>query len=93
VCGAIDQYNTKPEEREKGPYPWWLLIGRQIRMEGFVVPRWIKEWDAFVKEVRSWVEEGKIKYKEHVTEGFSNMPAAFFGLLRGENTGKAVVRA
>ncbi|XP_078578239.1 prostaglandin reductase 1-like [Branchiostoma floridae x Branchiostoma japonicum] len=35
---------------------------------------------------------GKIKYREHVTEGFENMPKAFIGMLVGENTGKAVVK-
>nr|CAD7413555.1 unnamed protein product [Timema poppensis] len=33
---------------------------------------------------------GKLKYRETVTEGFENMPKAFIGMLRGENTGKAV---
>ena len=37
--------------------------------------------------------QGKIKYQEHVTEGFEKMPEAFFGMLKGENTGKALVRA
>lgn len=35
--------------------------------------------------------QGKLKYREHVTKGFENMPAAFMGLLRGDNIGKAVV--
>lgn len=36
--------------------------------------------------------QGKIKYREHITEGFENMPAAFMGMLKGENTGKAIVK-
>ena len=35
--------------------------------------------------------QGKLVYQEHVYEGFDNMPHAFIGMLRGENTGKAVV--
>lgn len=35
--------------------------------------------------------QGKLQSREHVTKGFENMPAAFMGMLRGENTGKAVV--
>lgn len=34
-----------------------------------------------------------MKAEETVTEGFENMPKAFAGMLRGENTGKAVVKA
>ena len=36
--------------------------------------------------------QGKLKYKEHTTQGFDNMFDAFMGLLTGENTGKAVVK-
>lgn len=92
VCGSINQYNTKPEDLEQGPYPWWLFIGRQLKLEGFMVYRWVKEWMTFIQESKQWIDEGKLKYREHFTDGFENMPKAFFGLLRGENTGKAVVR-
>ena len=39
------------------------------------------------------VMQGKLKYRETVTEGFDNMFDAFLGLFTGENTGKAVVKA
>lgn len=37
--------------------------------------------------------QGKIKFEEHVTEGFDNMFDAFTGLFRGDNMGKTVVKA
>ena len=37
--------------------------------------------------------QGKLKYRETVTEGFDNMFDAFAGLFKGENIGKAVVKA
>jgi NADPH-dependent curcumin reductase CurA len=37
--------------------------------------------------------QGKLVHPETVTEGFENMVTAFIGMLRGENIGKAVVRA
>ena len=36
--------------------------------------------------------QGKLKYRETVTEGFDNMFDAFMGLFTGKNTGKAVVK-
>ena len=36
--------------------------------------------------------QGKLKYDEHVTEGFDNMFEAFAGLFTGANLGKAVVK-
>ena len=39
-----------------------------------------------------WVREGKVKYKEFVTEGLDSAPEAFMGLLKGANFGKQLVR-
>ena len=37
--------------------------------------------------------QGKLKYEETVTNGFENMFDAFAGLFKGDNLGKAVVKA
>lgn len=37
--------------------------------------------------------QGKLQYREHVTDGFDNMFEAFVGLFKGDNIGKAVVKA
>ncbi len=37
--------------------------------------------------------QGKLRYDEHVTEGFDHIFDAFLGLFKGENIGKAVVQA
>jgi hypothetical protein len=46
----------------------------------------------FVREVGTWLSEGRIKYRETIVEGLHNAPDAFIGLLRGENTGKMLVK-
>jgi NADPH-dependent curcumin reductase CurA len=46
----------------------------------------------FVREVGTWLSEGRIKYRETVIEGIENAPGAFIGLLRGENLGKMLVK-
>ncbi len=35
-----------------------------------------------------WIKDGKLKYREQIVKGFENTPAAFIGMLKGENTGK-----
>ncbi len=40
----------------------------------------------------AWLKDGKVKYQETIMEGIENAPRAFIGLLRGENTGKMLVR-
>jgi NADPH-dependent curcumin reductase CurA len=39
-----------------------------------------------------WVSEGKIKYRETVSEGLRSAPEAFIGMLAGKNFGKQVVK-
>ncbi|KAK1334245.1 hypothetical protein QTO34_005247 [Cnephaeus nilssonii] len=92
ICGAISTYNlTRPFP--PGPPPE-VIIYQQLRMEGFIVSRW--QGDArqqALNELMKWVSEGKIQYQEYVTEGFENMPAAFMGMLKGDNLGKTIVKA
>nr|XP_010968382.1 prostaglandin reductase 1 isoform X1 [Camelus bactrianus] len=92
ICGAISTYNrTGP--LPPGPDPE-NIIYQELHMEGFIVYRWQGEVkQQALKDLLAWVLEGKIQYREHVTEGFENMPAAFMGMLKGENLGKAIVKA
>ena len=41
----------------------------------------------------SLLMQDKLQYREHVTEGFDHMFDAFLGLFKGDNIGKAVVKA
>ena len=68
------------------------LIGKCAHMYGFMVGQFESHAGEFFKEVSGLVKEGKIKAKEDVTEGIENLPAAFVGLMKGTNVGKAVVR-
>lgn len=69
------------------------FVFKQLKMEGFIVTRWGDRWMEGITEVLKWIKEGKVKYHETVTEGFENMPTALIEMLRGANTGKAVVKS
>lgn len=89
VCGSISVYNdTTPQT---GPYPHLTMIFKQLKMEGFMQSRWEHKHPESLKRLMGWLKEGKLQSREHVTKGFENMPAAFMGLLRGDNIGKAIV--
>ncbi|XP_048359162.1 prostaglandin reductase 1-like [Sphaerodactylus townsendi] len=90
VCGSISLYNDK--EPQKGPYVQIPMIFKELRMEGFLVTRWENRKEEGLKALLKWVMQGKIKWHEHVTEGFENMPAAFLGMLKGDNIGKAIIK-
>lgn len=91
VCGAISLYNdTVPQ---KGPYIQMTILMKELCMEGFLSGRWAPRREEGLAALLKLVAEGKLKCPEHVTEGFENMPAAFMGMLKGENIGKAIVKA
>ncbi|XP_052122793.1 prostaglandin reductase 1-like [Frankliniella occidentalis] len=68
------------------------MIFKELTMQGFVVTRWYDRFHEAEDELYKWIKEGKINVQEHPVEGFDNLPNAFIGLLRGENTGKVVVK-
>ncbi|KAI8436926.1 hypothetical protein MSG28_010352, partial [Choristoneura fumiferana] len=68
------------------------IVFKELKVEGFLVNRWLDRWDEGINANMNWLREEKIKYKEKVYHGFDNMVEALVGILRGENTGKAVVK-
>jgi NADPH:quinone reductase len=89
ICGQISQYNA---ERPEPTFHPGLLIVFRARMEGFLVSDYASRFDEAALRLGRWVLEGKIRWREHVTEGLENAPRAFIGMLNGENRGKALVR-
>ncbi|RXM98169.1 Prostaglandin reductase 1 [Acipenser ruthenus] len=83
--------NVSSNSHLECPYVQSVMVFKQLRMEGFIVGRWKHKDEETLKQLMAWVKEGKLKYEEHITKGFENMPAAFMGMLKGENTGKAIV--
>ncbi len=89
ICGQVSQYNAE------GPAPTFdprALIVFRARMQGFLVSDYAHRFDEAAVRLAQWVAEGTIRWREHVTEGLENAPAAFIGMLNGENRGKALVR-
>jgi NADPH:quinone reductase len=89
VCGQISQYNL---DRPEPTFHPGLLIVYRARMEGFLVSDYAHRFDEAAARLFRWVAEGKIRWREDVTDGLENAPRAFIGMLRGENRGKALVK-
>ena len=75
-----------------GPRLLSLFNRRRLMMRGFIVSDYIRQWDEGVKQMAEWYQAGKIKIRDSIIEGFENTPEAFFGMLRGENIGKQLVK-
>lgn len=95
VCGLVSGYNAT--ELPAGPDRLPLLMGtilkKRLRVQGFIIAQdYGDRIDEFQTEMERWIQEGKIHYREQVTEGLENAPEAFIGLLEGKNFGKVVIR-
>jgi NADPH-dependent curcumin reductase CurA len=89
-CGMISQYNNT--SMGEGPRYMVMVIGKRIKIQGFIVSDHLAKMPEFLTEVGGWLKAGKLKYRETIVEGVENAPRAFLGLLRGENLGKMLVK-
>lgn len=68
------------------------IVWNQLKIEGFIVYRWAQRWNEGITQLKQWIDSGKLKYHETITNGFENIPQAFIDMLNGVNTGKAIVK-
>lgn len=92
VCGSISSYNLPVTEWPKVPIMQPSFVFKQLKMEGFIVSRWIGNWFDGISQLKQWTDEGKLKFRETITNGFENMPSALISMLSGQNFGKAIVK-
>lgn len=90
LCGMISNYNDV--EMAPGPRGMMLVVGRRIRIEGFIVTDHAEACMEYVQKAAGWLAEGKLQYRESIAEGIENAPAAFMDMLKGRNTGKQIVQ-
>ncbi|GHA35415.1 putative NADP-dependent oxidoreductase YfmJ [Salinimicrobium marinum] len=89
-CGAIASYNEK--KIPTGPRPEGALIKNTALMQGFLIRDHAKDFGLAIRQLATWLQEGKLRYDETVVEGFENTPQAFLDLFDGKNQGKMVVK-
>ncbi|HGE8465492.1 NADP-dependent oxidoreductase [Serratia marcescens] len=95
VCGIIAHYNATglPAGPDRLPLLEGLILRKRIRMQGFIIfDDYGSRFDEFLQQMSSWVEQGKIKFREDIVDGLEQAPQAFIGLLQGKNFGKLVIR-
>jgi NADPH-dependent curcumin reductase CurA len=90
LCGMISQYNatTSPS----GPRNMMMIVGKSLRLQGFIVSNHFNMQPAFAKDLAAWHAAGKIKSRQTVLRGIEKAPEAFFGLFKGQNIGKMLVK-
>ncbi|KAF2435005.1 NAD(P)-binding protein [Tothia fuscella] len=89
MCGGISQYNASAP---KGPKNYLMIVSMRIRMEGFIIFDYEKQYPEARKELAQWLAEGKIKRKEHIIKGgLAEAEKGLVDLYSGVNTGKLLV--
>ena len=89
ICGMIQGYNKAEPTSLRFAM---RIIAARIRIEGFLVFDFVSRMNEFYRDMGPWLASGAVKSRETVVEGLEQMPDAFLGLFKGENTGKMLVR-
>ena len=90
ICGLIDQYNSA--EPPPGPRNLALVLARRLTMRGFLVFDHTDLRERFLADMRDWIAQGKMTWRETVAEGIECAPSALIGLFKGDNIGKMLVK-
>ncbi|KAL1839377.1 hypothetical protein VTK73DRAFT_4054 [Phialemonium thermophilum] len=85
----ISQYNSADP---RGPKNFSTVITQRIRMEGFIVLDYEKEYPEAWKNLGRWMAEGKLKRTETIVRGgLQAAEHALVDIFSGKNTGKMLV--
>lgn len=91
VCGQIAEYNNSVAN-QCSINPMKMIYTCQ-RIEGFLSPPWLSgQKGAFLKDMNTWLKEGKLVSQETIFEGLESWVDGFRSLFTGDNIGKVVVR-
>jgi NADPH-dependent curcumin reductase CurA len=95
VCGLIAQYNGAPavEGAHLLAQTMREVLSKSLTLRGFINGEFVPEhYAAFLRTVSQGIADGRIRYREDITDGFENAPATLIGVLEGRNFGKALIR-
>lgn len=90
VCGQLSLCNLETPE----PGPRWLgqHVAERAHVEGFLVSTFSERFPRAREELATWLQEGRLKYREDVALGLECAPQSFIELLQGKNEGKQLVK-
>ena len=88
LCGLISGYDGNPMPIHN----IHAVLSMRLLVQGFIVSEHMEFWPQGLTELGQLVAEGKLKYRETISDGLASAPEAFMGLLRGKNFGKQLVK-
>jgi NADPH-dependent curcumin reductase CurA len=90
LCGMISEYNASG--RIDGIRNLWQLVARTATMTGFLNRVYLADCARELRQLRQWIDEGRLTWAEHVEQGLENFYPAFMRLFDGSHDGKVILR-
>ena len=92
ICGYISNYND--EDIANSETPMRILKGLDPEPENrfFVVTEWRDRWVEATRQLGSWIQDGRLKYRESIGVDLESAPKYFRGMLKGKNFGKQLIK-
>jgi NADPH-dependent curcumin reductase CurA len=91
LCGSISS-GYVPKALPPGPSAYFNLCLRSSRMQGFLLHDYQARFEEGRRQLRRWVEEGRIVYEEDIQEGLEKAPSTLRRLFEGANLGKQLLK-
>lgn len=88
LCGMVSEFNRPPAAH----YTLRAILINRLKVQGFIVSDRMDTWPEIRQALHHRVANGQIKFRESIAHGLENAPAAFVGMLKGENFGKQLVK-
>ena len=90
VCGTAATARWDPPPT--GPRIERAILVNRAQMQGFLIFDHADRFEEATKKLAEWIDDGRLVYREDITDGIENAPSVLAGLYEGRNTGKALVR-
>jgi len=90
ICGTASVASWEPVPQ--GPRVERHLLVKRARMSGLLVLDYTHRYEEAITRLARWLREGKLRYREDITDGIEHCPGAIAELYRGENLGKRLIR-
>lgn len=90
ICGTASVSSWDPPPM--GPRVERHLLVKRAQMAGFLIFDYQHRYEEAVGRLADWIRQGRLHYREDVTDGIEACPDAIAGLYRGDNLGKRLIR-
>ncbi|KAJ7948147.1 2-alkenal reductase (NADP(+)-dependent) [Quillaja saponaria] len=91
ICGMMSEYNKVWTERE-GIRNLLNVVGKEVRIEGFMIGSYLNRFGEFAKEMEEYMKEGKLKYKNKINNGIESFLESLRSLFSSSNVGKVIIQ-